>query len=209
MRNKILLAALFLVFGIGIISFASATFQCNDFTSKWNYCGLMSISGQNCDNFWQNASDCSNPSNTTITFNESNFYSKAQIDSMFANFTIVNGTNGNNSLIIYGNFSSGFVSSEVFDAFKNSTNNAFAGFVTNATYSADLYQLRSPYNNQGNQQNYTPLIVIMSILVFGLIVIVLFMTFKKKPETINRISSREIMPQTGTKKIREGRREEK
>ena len=184
--KKINLLILFLVFGISLIS---ATFSCNDFTSKWNYCGLMNISGIQCDNFWQNASDCSNPSNATFSLNTSNYYSKSDINAMFANFTIANITNGNNSIVIYGNFSSGFVSSEVFDAFKNSTNNAFAGFVTNATYSSDLYKFSigqySTNNNQSNNSSQSGLFILMIILMALLVGVVVFFVVKQsKPQPI-------------------------
>lgn len=73
---------LVLILCIFFLSFASATFSCDDFATKWEHCTRMNFTGVQCDSYWANASDCSFKNSY---FNESNFYNSSEIDSIIDN----------------------------------------------------------------------------------------------------------------------------
>ena len=172
MKLKISVLIFLLVFSFGL---ASATFSCDDFSSKWNYCGLMNISGIACDSFWINASDC-NLNKTIVqssnaTLNQSDFYSKAEIDSMLGNITqILNASNGTIIVNLPTANNSNFVTQQQLNnATEELWNNAGYKFATNQNLT-NLMQGNYVHNNDNSTASTTfdPMwLILAAIIIFG------------------------------------------
>lgn len=78
LKFKIFAWAFLFVF---LLSFASAIYSYDDYDAKWQLCSALNYSGSECDLYWENVSDFSN-----IGFNESEFYSKEEVEELFENW---------------------------------------------------------------------------------------------------------------------------